>query len=293
MNGERVIIARLSRSNQSNDRPMTFDQQTQTETKGDNGNNSDLSIQIANLIEMQKYNEKQLSLVLQQQSKLLELATSNRQNIENVERQILSIVPQIRTTSTILHSAPQQSHFPRDTNIMIKSPNDNLIIDEYHEGDDQVSRMSFNDTSNMSIRSGSLNITDANGLEVLQELEISYKPEKVENASEIAKRSNSQKLEDYTEEADSNYVYLGEYKTKIDRKVFESINWGSYKAVTRKLLISLFPRDILASHSLTGRPSPAFHDRNRPAKDKLDQNIIADIVTTVVKHVRHHIFRCI
>ncbi|KAL1378108.1 hypothetical protein pipiens_015809, partial [Culex pipiens pipiens] len=57
-----------------------------------------------------------------------------------------------------------------------------------------------------------------------------------------------------------------------------------YKAATRKLLMTLFTREKLASHTLTGRPSPAFMgDRAKPVKDKLDQTIITDIISIITR----------
>nr|CAI5837396.1 unnamed protein product [Callosobruchus analis] len=67
-------------------------------------------------------------------------------------------------------------------------------------------------------------------------------------------------------------VQIGSSGTKVEKHIFDSINWNSYTAATRKLLISLFPRKILATHSLTGKPSPA-----------LDPSIINDIIEVVSK----------
>ena len=83
---------------------------------------------------------------------------------------------------------------------------------------------------------------------------------------------------------DNSLLAIGSNKSKVPRHILRAINWGSYKSATRKLLVTLFSRETLATHSLTGRPSPAFHDRGKPSKNKLDPNIIADIVQTVTKY---------
>lgn len=77
-------------------------------------------------------------------------------------------------------------------------------------------------------------------------------------------------------------VVIGTNKTEVPAHVLRSIKWDSYKSATRKLLITLFSRDMLATHSLTGRPSPAFADRK--VKDKLDQNMIQDIIQIVTRN---------
>lgn len=61
-------------------------------------------------------------------------------------------------------------------------------------------------------------------------------------------------------------VYIGANKTKVPRSVYESINWHNYSSATRKLLMALFDRTTLATHSLTGKPSPAFLGTDKQAK---------------------------
>lgn len=78
-------------------------------------------------------------------------------------------------------------------------------------------------------------------------------------------------------------VMIGSHKTMVPVHVLRAIDWKNYKTATRKLLTTLFTREILATRSLTGRPSPAFHDRNKPVKGKLDQNIINDIIQVVTR----------
>lgn len=86
------------------------------------------------------------------------------------------------------------------------------------------------------------------------------------------------------DEDDTEMTIIGPNNTKVRNQVLRAINWNNYKAATRKLLMTLFSREMLASHTLTGRPSPAFMgDRAKPLKDKLDQKIIADIISLVTK----------
>lgn len=63
-------------------------------------------------------------------------------------------------------------------------------------------------------------------------------------------------------------VSLGPGKTKISLSSYELVKWDSYTTATRNLLKLLFHRDVLATHSLTGKPSPAFGDKK--AKKQLD-----------------------
>uniref|UniRef100_A0A8D8J3Z5 Protein insensitive n=2 Tax=Culex pipiens TaxID=7175 RepID=A0A8D8J3Z5_CULPI len=83
---------------------------------------------------------------------------------------------------------------------------------------------------------------------------------------------------------DSELTPIGPNNTMVKKQVLRAINWNNYKAATRKLLMTLFTREKLASHTLTGRPSPAFMgDRAKPVKDKLDQTIITDIISIITR----------
>ncbi|XP_045518980.1 early boundary activity protein 1-like [Pieris brassicae] len=78
----------------------------------------------------------------------------------------------------------------------------------------------------------------------------------------------------------NNMVRLGEGYAMVPKDVLANIKWESYKNATRKLLTAVFPREVLATHSMSGKPSPAFP--NKPAKAKLDPNVISDIIKTVM-----------
>lgn len=83
----------------------------------------------------------------------------------------------------------------------------------------------------------------------------------------------------FTSSSSSKMIEIGSKGTQISQTVYDSINWMSYTAATRKLLITLFPRKMLATHSLTGKPSPAF--QTRETKMRLNPTIISDIVEII------------
>ncbi|TDG46053.1 hypothetical protein AWZ03_007502 [Drosophila navojoa] len=78
----------------------------------------------------------------------------------------------------------------------------------------------------------------------------------------------------------TEYV-LGPNGTRIDAKAYGQVFWTSAPVATRCLLGAVFSNDELATHTLTGKPSPAFYGRERPAKKMLDQNRVDDIVVSV------------
>lgn len=81
-------------------------------------------------------------------------------------------------------------------------------------------------------------------------------------------------------------VYIGENRTPIPKDVYQTINWNSCSAATRKLLMAVFSKDILATHSLTGKPSPAFLNANKETKKKLDATKTSDIIDIVTRRCR-------
>ncbi|KAI5638420.1 BEN domain-containing protein [Phthorimaea operculella] len=75
------------------------------------------------------------------------------------------------------------------------------------------------------------------------------------------------------------WIPIGSGKTLIHKDQYRKVNWKSYTIATRTLLLAVFPRRILATHSLTGKRSPAF--QNKPAKMCLDPKIVSDVIIEI------------
>ncbi|XP_045775019.1 early boundary activity protein 1-like [Maniola jurtina] len=82
----------------------------------------------------------------------------------------------------------------------------------------------------------------------------------------------------------TDLVPIGDGNAEVPARLIKNLDWTSYTSATRKLLTAVFTRKVLATHSLTGKPSPAFPDK--PAKKKLDPVLVNDIVQTVVEKCR-------
>ncbi|XP_055386378.1 homeobox protein 13-like [Condylostylus longicornis] len=76
-------------------------------------------------------------------------------------------------------------------------------------------------------------------------------------------------------------VSLGPNNTRIPAAVYDSIDWASVTSATRKLLITIFDRETLATHTMTGKPSPAFKGRDLPSKHQLNPQAVQDIIFAV------------
>ncbi|XP_050348085.1 early boundary activity protein 2-like isoform X4 [Nymphalis io] len=76
-------------------------------------------------------------------------------------------------------------------------------------------------------------------------------------------------------------VSIGNGNVTVPARLMAEIDWTSHTSATRRLLQAVFPRRILATHSLTGKQSPAF--ANKPPKKQLDPKLVDDIVNTVAE----------
>lgn len=82
---------------------------------------------------------------------------------------------------------------------------------------------------------------------------------------------------------DNVMVSIGPNNTCVPARLFENINWSVSSLATRKLLVAIFDRETLATHSMTGKPSPAFKDQHKPLKQMLDPLKIQDIIFAVTR----------
>ncbi|XP_065356071.1 protein insensitive-like [Calliphora vicina] len=78
-------------------------------------------------------------------------------------------------------------------------------------------------------------------------------------------------------------VSIGPNDTRIPAKLYDNMNWTFASIATRRLLMAIFDRKVLATHSMTGKPSPAFKDQGKPLKQMLDPLVIADIIFAVTR----------
>uniref|UniRef100_A0A0K8UA14 BEN domain-containing protein n=1 Tax=Bactrocera latifrons TaxID=174628 RepID=A0A0K8UA14_BACLA len=83
---------------------------------------------------------------------------------------------------------------------------------------------------------------------------------------------------------DCNYTVLGPNGTTVSSKQFKDISFKVPSTATRSLLCLVFSEKVLAKNTLSGKPSPAFKDRQRPLKGQLDPDKVSDIIYCVRKN---------
>lgn len=299
--------------------PMTFDQQTQTDTRFFPQENSRanqqeltrmLSLQETILAEQKsvrmenEYNRKMMFDMMEQ---LSSMAESLKQVVTKVDS-----VPKYEITEVVKSPADHVSNYvvlgtggeeSRDRppsiadsvapHLMLSNGiANNMTLDTLSHQDD--SNMSFNQskfsvqedtTSSAASTPKNLNFSKRLSSSALSLSNISVQSQG-SNATNNNKSTVNEMLKDWNDEEgdEMEMTTIGPNNTLVKKQILRAINWTNYKAATRKLLMTLFTREMLASHTLTGRPSPAFMgDRAKPVKDKLDQKVITDIIAIVTK----------
>lgn len=94
-------------------------------------------------------------------------------------------------------------------------------------------------------------------------------------------KCDDERQQEYPKQVGDNII-LGPNGTQMPLRSYRSIGWQSARSTTRKLLQLIFGSDVLATHTLSGKPSPAFYGRERPAKAQLEPEKVDDITHCVL-----------
>uniref|UniRef100_A0A0K8UZN2 BEN domain-containing protein n=1 Tax=Bactrocera latifrons TaxID=174628 RepID=A0A0K8UZN2_BACLA len=178
---------------------------------------------------------------------------------------------------------------------------DMLIIDESSQeeshGDSEVNSdsQSVPRDSGVEIASSETESESVNG-EIIETVRTPSLPESVaqlpEQNQSLSNEANDTvrtpslpaTLEELPDEDEtSEFITIGPNGTRVLRTEFNNISWDSDSISTRNLLNIIFGEDMLATHTLSGKPSPAFKGRERPAKGQLDINKIDDLTHCVMQ----------
>lgn len=300
--------------------PMTYDQGTQTDTKLTGGSACELTDKIKELQRLIDINEHILSeqKLMANETKmnrfLLESFSNDfsslRKSMTSIEGKIENIgferatYEAIRQEASVAEKKPNskvlngsgngtaQPYFIIETapdnenaSMSLTGSNVEYTVEELQADDSgrSASRMSYLDQNSM-MSNASIDGSKKDGNFRRSHSSSNFS---VISSTPIARSNSASNLADEWADMEGE-VTIGSNQTVVPVHILRSIDWKSYKSATRKLLVTLFPRAILASRSLTGRPSPAFHDRNKPVKEKLDQNIINDIIQIITRKCGIH-----
>lgn len=269
--------------------PMTFDQQTQTDFKGNfdgaGGPNDAKLTQI--VLTNESILQAQNGLIIENQEMKLQVSDMSKQlsEVKSMLGELLSKFtrPESRNGTAgdkVLISAnpvepftptSNRAHFnqPKILNLSNQpisqhtppTPFSSTIIEPIEASNDstysysnnsRISRHASNQSiSNQSIYQNDFSPNRSNGDQpekvFVQTIKIDRLP-----ASQSQTNLNDIDVEGNPEDE----VVIGNNNTTIPRHVLTNINWNSHTNATRRLLKEKFSRETLATHSLTGKPSP-------------------------------------
>lgn len=286
---DKTIVARTAQNKPQATgycKPMTFDQQTQTDNRLNNQGSQgheELLQKVNEMMCKQDQTSKLLEKLMSQLWTLSDQTASNNRTVNDLSHQLNRIENSIKENTSdpdIMIPKPvdeqkaeyiyYDNHVGSESKISNSNSEGNLVIAEYEHGVNgelikrPQSRVSYNNDATTAdgsefvfsceSRSNSTVITSITGNQSSNKNGVSRK-------SESKRRSSSNSninmiLDDWKDEESDGNVSIGPNRTKVPTDVYQGIDWSSYKAATRKLLVTLFPREVLATHSLTGRPSP-------------------------------------
>lgn len=280
MNKQSVI---KSNPNVQNYPPMTFDQQTQTDFKATPELTS-TEMRFNKILTVQEDILRDVHTVTEENHNIKQQVASLRVEVAEIKTLLKGISEKLthqndgvhstsadfnRSSSSMLNSTqsstvlvatrtPNNANPPRILNLSHQSNytphslNYNSISIEPVVEASNDSNFSYSNHSRMSLSASNQSIyqadTNHNDSANLSGMKHEYNSNTSKNADSFA-----DEVGDPNEE-----VILGTNNTTVPRSALANINWNSHTAATRRLLRAKFSREILATHSLTGKPSPGM-----------------------------------
>ncbi|XP_047031911.1 uncharacterized protein LOC124638834 isoform X1 [Helicoverpa zea] len=193
--------------------------------------------------------------------------------LKNLYTRFQSLISQANVISNGSISMSESEH--NDEVAYIEQNGDSWVDQnntEYVQQDNLISANIVDDVGAEEVIEDNPGNQTANSLNVKSE-------EKVNPNTFRVRRMSAQTTNNIETSTDADLVPIGNGNAKVPSRVLNDIDWNSYTSATRQLLQAIFPRRVLATHSLTGKQSPAF--LNRPPKKILDPQLVEDIIKTV------------
>lgn len=238
-------------------RPMMFDQYCQTDLKttGDQSQQFDKLFSIQNsILEEQKRTNNDSKGVQDFVTSLMEQVEQLKQIVTDMNKKIDTMNDK-SAQGVILYDNKSS----RRSLASLNNSSSNLAIETFtYEVNNESSQLNESNFSNNSIKCADdfqTSFKNLNRTISTQSL----------NSSVSQNNSNNLVIDqiknDWGEDDEDNVgenAKIGTFKTEVPKHILRSINWKSHTGATRKLLMALFTRKILATHSLTGKPSPGL-----------------------------------
>lgn len=258
-NAEKQIIATIP--------PMTFDQGTQTDFKVSSmdGSQSKEINKITQQLEMLLIENQQLRKENQQTKQMLTDLASHTYDVKTMMKDLHKKLdnndrdrdPHIINSQMRANNEPIVL-FTKSSNQIVNLSHaeiDNNVAIETYDVNNESSNISYSNCSRMSSASNA-SIYNSTMMASHQSSSAGESINNTQNSIVNDIKHNWNVIE--IDEEISDDIIIGSNGTKVHKTILDSIKWSSHSHATRKLLSALFTREVLATHSLTGKPSPGI-----------------------------------
>lgn len=290
MNKQSVI---KSNPNVQNYPPMTFDQQTQTDFKGNTEPNG-TELRLNRIITTEENIMRDVHSMTEENHEIKQQVADLRVEVAEIKSMLKDISEKlthhdgncggVHSTSTDFNRSSILNSTQTST-VLSRTPNPPRILNLSHQLNYTPHTMNYNSISIEPVIDASndsnFSYSNHSRMSLSASNQSIYQADTNHNDSahlsaikmEYNGGNNSKNTDSFAdEEGDPNEeVPLGPNNTTVPRSVLMNINWNSHTAATRRLLRTKFSREVLATHSLTGKPSPGMYYMTRERKKKLTQ----------------------
>lgn len=271
MNKQSVI---KSNPNVQNYPPMTFDQQTQTDFKA----GTDLTgteMRFTKILATEEDILRDVHSMSEENHDIKQQVADLRVEVAEIKTLLLGISEKLTQQNDGVHST--STDFNRSTSILNSTQTPSSVIGRaQHDSSRKPRILNLSHQSNYTPHTLNYNsisiepVIDASmdsnfSYSDHSRMSLSASNQSIYQADTNHIDSPAIKLEynciskNADDEGDPNEeIVLGSNNTTVPRSVLMSINWNSHTSATRHLLRAKFSREVLATHSLTGKPSPGM-----------------------------------
>lgn len=246
--------------------PMTFDQGTQTDCKlysmdGGVSQSKDIS-KITQQLDMLLIENQQLRKENQQTKQMLTDLSNNTYDVKTMMKDIHKKLESSDRDPHIINSHMKANNepivlFTKSSNQIVNLSHaeiDNNVAIETYDVNNESSNISYSNCSRLSAVSNASLYNST----MMASHQSSSAGESINNTqtsivNDLKHNWNVIEIDEISDE-----VVIGKNGTKVHKTILDSIKWTSHSNATRKLLSALFSREVLATHSLTGKPSPGM-----------------------------------
>lgn len=245
--------------------PMTFDQGTQTDfklsaTEGGLSQSKDV-MKITQQLEMLIIENQQLRKENQQTKQLVTDLANHTYDVKTMMKDIHKKLEINDRDPHIINSQMKTNNepivlFTKSSNQIVNLSHaeiDNNVAIETYDVNNESSNISYSNCSRLSAVSNAsiYNSTMMANHHQSSSTSDSLKSTQTSMVNDIKHNWNVIEIDEISDE-----VVIGTNGTRVHKTILDSVKWNSHSHATRKLLSALFTREVLATHSLTGKPSP-------------------------------------